>query len=343
MSSWERFVDWFRGIAEPESPSGVADPHTLCRRVLVINFDPSRKTKSRQRLSSKMKEYWKDKGVGVQDVDDLIDGFIADVHDCSGGLVHYEVVQSILVDFWPLKKDGYCYTWDRFVEHLKPDTGWHDPDRIDYDLVVRDFGILERVEADQIDEVWLFGSSYAGFLESIMGGPRALSCNSGGKTIHSPGVSRRFIIMGFNWERGVGQMLESLGHRFEDCLKETWRHHHGDENLWERFTRCDLDFHGGANVGTMHFAPNSLVDYDWGVETVVESNCQDWLSFPSFEATTSLVNCSQWGCTPGGRGGEENARAHHKWWFTHLPKVQGKTLGIANNWWLYGIDPNAIP
>ena len=33
-------------------------------------------------------------------------------------------------------------------------------------------------------------------------------------------------------------------------------------------------------------------------------------------------------------------RAHHKWWFKHLPNAPGDTRGISNNWWLYGVDPN---
>ena len=32
----------------------------------------------------------------------------------------------------------------------------------------------------------------------------------------------------------------------------------------------------------------------------------------------------------------------NKWWFEHLPKADGHTQGIANNWWLYVIDPNVV-
>jgi hypothetical protein len=35
-------------------------------------------------------------------------------------------------------------------------------------------------------------------------------------------------------------------------------------------------------------------------------------------------------------------RAHHKWWFKHLPRASSFTWGIANNWWLYGVDPNTV-
>jgi hypothetical protein len=29
------------------------------------------------------------------------------------------------------------------------------------------------------------------------------------------------------------------------------------------------------------------------------------------------------------------ARAHHIWWFSHIPKIPGETDGISNNWWEY--------
>ena len=33
-------------------------------------------------------------------------------------------------------------------------------------------------------------------------------------------------------------------------------------------------------------------------------------------------------------------RAHHRWWLRHLPRAEGTTDGIANNWWKYVIDVN---
>jgi hypothetical protein len=337
MNAWGEFVNRFRNV--DREPAGAGGLKPLRPRVLLINFDPRRPTRSRQRLSRYLRSYWKSRGIPLQDVDDLVDGFIADVRECSSGLVEYQVVQSIVVDGWPAKKkDGFRYDWGSFVSHLNSDSGWFQPDLLDYDLVVREFGILHRIEAGQIDEVWLLGSGYSGFWESVMGGPSAFLCNST-ETIHSPGVSRRFVIMGFNWERGVGEMLESLGHRVEWSLARAWRNHPGDENLWARFRRYDQETPGGANCGWMHYAPNSQRDYEWGSPRQVLSNCDDWLRFPNFQGTTRLVDCSEWGCPPNGRG---EIRAHHKWWFKHLPRAAGQTLGMANNWWLYGIDPNAV-
>lgn len=332
MATWQQFVDWFHTIAEPAPPPGVSELKILRPRVLLITYNPKNPSDRTQRLSSF--QHW-------ADVDDLVDGYIADVRECSNGLVEYQVVQSVDVDFWPVRKDGFSYDWNSFTTCYRTKTGWHKPDEYngaDYDAIMRDFGILQRVEANQIDEVWLFAYPYAGFWESTMGGPGAFYCNSQ-EILQAPGVSRRFVIMGFNYERGVGEMLEALGHRFESCLAQTWRSQLGNQNLWKRFSRYDKTTPGGANCGMMHWAPNSQKEYEWGNPTKVVSNCDDWLNFPNFQGITRVVDCSDWGSPPNGTG---DIRAHHKWWFKHLPKVRGQTLGIANNWWLYGIEPNAV-
>ncbi len=174
---------------------------------------------------------------------------------------------------------------------------------------------------------------YAGYYESVMAGPGAFWCNAPPLT----GVGhceRRFVIMGFSCERGPGEMLENLGHRAESILKHVYRHKKGDANLWERFTRYDLRYPGQAECGTVHFAPNSEQDYDWGNGRLVQSRCDSWLKFPDLNGPPRQVNCQEWG--------NGDIRQHHLWWLGHLPHVTGKTSGIANNWWQYIIDPNLI-
>ena len=40
--------------------------------------------------------------------------------------------------------------------------------------------------------------------------------------------------------------------------------------------------------------------------------------------------------------GGGDMRAHHLWWFEHIPKTTGETDGISNNWWEYMVDPNKV-
>jgi hypothetical protein len=109
----------------------------------------------------------------------------------------------------------------------------------------------------------------------------------------------------------------------------------GDANFWQRFTRYDKIAPGEAEVGTVHYAPNSERDYDWNNPRLVPSNCYDWYNFPDFKGDLRQVNATEWG--------NGDTRAHHLWWLKHIPNVAGRINGIHNNWWQYIIDPNCIP
>ena len=89
-----------------------------------------------------------------------------------------------------------------------------------------------------------------------MAGPGAFWCNAP-PLEGTRQATRRFVIMGFNYERGVGEMLEDLGHRAESILSHVFRDVRGDANLWERFIRYDQKNPGRAECGNVHFAPNS--------------------------------------------------------------------------------------
>ena len=151
--------------------------------------------------------------------------------------------------------------------------------RPNYEQILLDFNIPEMVDAGQVDEVWMFAFPYGGFYESRMAGPGAFFCNAPPLSGAGSGT-RRYVIMGFNPERGIGEMLESFGHRCEDTLRRVYRSKTGEANLFERFCRYDQKYPGAAEVGTIHFAPNSEGDYDWGNPHPVPSRCDTWLNFP---------------------------------------------------------------
>ncbi len=338
MSFWNQLRDWLKDLFGPvttteeptrsdDQPVSATTPvvQGLQPRVLLLVFDPIVHSEGGRKLTQVL---------GWHDVDLLCQQYIADLWECSGGLVDYQIAQRIVADAWPVKADGFRYDEAEFLRCWRGGGGWHHPDAVDYEALIADYDLLSWVEQGQIDEVWLFAFPYAGFYESLMVGPGAFWCNSP-PLIKTQGISRRFVIMGFNYERDVGPMLESFGHRVESILKHVWKDHRGESNLWERFIRYDKIAPGDANCGWMHYAPNSQSDYDWGNRRYVASNCDDWLHFPHFQGTARMVNCSDWG--------NGDIRAHHKWWFERLPKAHGSTHGIANNWWEYAVDPNAAP
>ncbi|HEX2990634.1 MAG TPA: hypothetical protein VHO49_08135, partial [Anaerolineales bacterium] len=191
-----------------------------------------------------------------------------------------------------------------------------------------------RVARDEIDEVWIFNFPHAGFYESIMAGPGAFWCNAP-PLKHTEASGRRFVIMGFSYERGVGEMLENLGHRVESIMHKTFERLEGADNLWERFCRYDKISPGNAALGNVHFAPNSDRDYDWNNPSTVLSECDDWLyNFPNFMGVKRAVTASDWG--------NGDTRRHHRWWLNHLPKTAGRRNGIHNNWWQYIMNPNNV-
>lgn len=297
----------------------------LTPKVLVIIYNPIIEAEGGKRLVDVC---------GWNDPRTLMKEYIADIQEVSGGFVSYQVAQVLEVDEFPVKKDGFTYTDEEYMRCWRSGKGWHQPDGVDYREIIRKYNIARRVEAREIDEVWLFGMPYAGFWESTMAGKGAYFCNSD----PVPGVdcSRIFVVMGFNYERGVGEMLEDLGHRTESIMTHVFGSWEPKEtHAWNRFTLYDKVAPGRAACGNVHFAPNSEKDYDWGNKRRVWSTCDDWLSYPKLTGKRRLVDCSEWG------GGD--IREHHKWWFRHIPKAPGRTQGKLNNWWCYIVDFNSYP
>ena len=278
-------------------------PKPVHKKVLSICFDPKVPSRKNRPLSDVLR--W-------NDVHQLMDLYIADIKEVSYGYANYEVVEHLDVDAFPVKVDGFAYDADSFLRAWKAKEGFHQPDAVDYHQILRDFDIIPQVNAGKIDEVWLWGFPYAGYYESIMAGPGAFWCNAPALK-GTDSADRRFIIMGYNYQRHVGEMLENLGHRAESIMKQVYRNKKGKANLWKRFARYDKTHPGQAEVGMMHFAPNSLKDYDWGNRTRVKSRADDWFNFPNLTGEFKVMDCRDWG--------EGDTRLHHKWWYERLPHV----------------------
>jgi hypothetical protein len=301
-------------------------PRPVRSRVLVILHNPRIPFEGGRKLHQVL--HW-------NDPDDLAQRYCADVRACSHGLAQYEIVERMEVDGFPVKQDGFVYTAESYLRCWRARSGFHQPDQVDYHRLLSEFDVVPKINAGVVDEVWLFGFPYAGYYESIMAGPGAFWCNAPPlEPLRTQRAARRFVIMGFNYERGVGEMLEDLGHRAESILAQVFAGRRGDANLWERFTRYDQAHPDRAECGNVHFAPNSQRDYDWGNPRAVLSRCDDWHTFPDLTGVTRRVNGAEWG------GGD--IRLHHLWWFRHFPHVGGETDGVAHNWWEYVIDPNRV-
>jgi hypothetical protein len=308
---------------DPDNP--IEPPLTTILKTLVIVYDPVVDPASGKKLSDFM--HW-------NKVEELAKGFMSDILLVSGGLVRYQIVERFDVEDFPAKVDGYKYDAQAYLNVVRGASHPYMPQGADYYAIIKQFHILERVAKGEVDEVWVFNFPHAGFYESIMGGPGAFWCNAPPLKNTEPS-KRRFVIMGFSYERGVGEMLENMGHRAESIMEKTFEKIPEPENLWKRFIRYDKTHPGQAALGNVHFAPNSLRDYDWNNPSTVVSECDDWLyNFPDFKGVTRQVTAADWG--------NGDIRKHHVWWMKHFPKTMGRKNGIHNNWWQYIAKPNNV-
>jgi hypothetical protein len=151
--------------------------------------------------------------------DDLIQKYITALRQASGDRLVYQLVNKLVVPNYPVFLDGRQYddaTWmEARADDRKAFRDAHGSYMMaDYQRIIQDFNLLQQVKSQQIDEVWMFGGPYFGFYESRMVGKGAFWCNA-------PGIEqncRRFVIMGFNYERDVREMVHDFGHRAESIL-----------------------------------------------------------------------------------------------------------------------------
>lgn len=305
-----------------ELPDGTPAP--VKRKVSLLIFDPIITTQGGRRLSHVM---------GWNDPNRMVADLIMDLCEISNGYTNFEIVEHILVNEFPIKADGFAYTGEEYLHCWRKGSGFHQPDAVDYERIISDYQLAEKVKSGAIDEVWTIGFPYAGFYESRMAGPDAFWCNAP-PIENSQTSGRRYIIMAFNYERGIGEMLESMGHRAESILEHTYRRTSPANNLYKRFIRTHKSHPGQAEVGTVHYAPNSRQDYEWGNSTPVQTSCRSWLKFPDLSDQPVVLDCREWG--------NGDIRDHHKWWFQRMPHLAGSSNGIYNNWWAYIVDPNLV-
>jgi hypothetical protein len=170
-------------------------------KVLVINFRPAA-----------VPAIW-------GNTSQLIEEYIEGILQASQRYLLYKIAAKLDVPKYPVLMDGRQYndaTWTRAIQDDK--TAFRDAQgnyvMADYVRILQEFNIFQGIQTGQIHEVWMFGGPYFGFYESRMVGKGAFWCNA-------PGIEyncRRFVMMGFNYQRGAQEMIHSFGHRAESIL-----------------------------------------------------------------------------------------------------------------------------
>ncbi len=313
--------------SSPSTPAGTEIP-PLQVNLLVLIYDPVLRTKGGERLHAHMK--WSDPRA-------LTAKLIEDLREASHGYVNGRVVDTIEFDGFPARRDGFAYDEATYLQILAGDKDKARPGMTSFRRMYEQFGIEKRIREKNIAEIWLWGAP--GFewdeLHWKIPGDRIPYQTDNPwfyRPYDMPDVGRTVWIMGFNYERGEGEALEDFCHRAESVLSLTvgrgvWDQKKNPDNPWVRFCRVDKDAPGQAEVGTTHYAPNSVSDYDWENRTPVPTYADDWLTYPDLPRKRKILNAET--------GGWKGMTAHHLWWLRHLPRRGGVTDGFHNNWWQY--------
>lgn len=302
-------------------------------KLMVVIYDPILENYG----GVKLHEYFP----GWQNPDTLTGQLISDLNTVSHGLVNYQVVERIERDEWLPHTNGQRYTDEIYVN------GWSSgtlPDYGDgdYNAIINENGIEQKVKEGKVDEVWLWAYPEVDpppltpvyWCESIMAGNGAYLINC--PRVVSGVDSKAFVMMGFNYERGMPEALESYGHRTESIIKRVYGSWEALETHdWNKFTLLDRDLSGRSGVGNAHNAFNAEVsidptrDYHRTSTRIVATSADDWYNFPQMIDVRTDKNCTDWGCTDYG---------YLKWWYDHMPHVSGFKEGRLNNWWRYIVD-----
>src|SRR5678815_5298434 len=115
------FRSWFGQAGEPLPTvrrSDIALPSPIHRKVLAITHNPVLRTQGNRTLKEHF--HW-------QDPHQLAQGYINDIREISFGYANFEVVEHLEVDAYPLKRDGFRYTEQSYLEAWRK-RQFHDPD-----------------------------------------------------------------------------------------------------------------------------------------------------------------------------------------------------------------------
>ncbi len=200
----------------------------------------------------------------------------------SHKILIYKIVAKLDLPSYPLLMNGTQYSDASWAQTMQDDkTAIRDPQGrfmlADYARILQEYKILPGIQNMQIDEVWIFGGPYFGFYESRMVGQGAFWCNA--PALEQPG--RRFIMMGFNYQRGLQEMVHSFGHRAESILCKHFNSQEFQNSLYKHqptaapkndFERWLLE------QGTVHSTPGG-VDYGQNEIAWASALKPDWWPF----------------------------------------------------------------
>ncbi len=305
--------------AGPPPPAGV-NPHAIDPKVLLYIYDPIMPLHGGLRMHTVY---------GWDDPVSLTNRVMADLRSSSHDLARFRIVQTQIDDTYPFYEDGFQYddfSFDQAYAAGNPHQG-----TFDYARFIREKNLAQKVDAGEIDEVWIYALPYAGMWESAMAGEGAYWINGPSY----PAGERVFAMMGWNFERGAGEAIHSFGHRAEGTMVHSYGSWEANLNHnWNKFALLDKDLFGQGGVGNVHYPVNGTSDYDYNNSRIVSSGADDWNNYPTFTGVRRSFNAREW--SPNGT---DPQREYLNWWYGKMPHQAGRgTDYFLANWWRYLTD-----
>lgn len=278
-------------IATPQA--GVTEVHPAVVRTsfraLVINYDPVARFGG---LEQRVGEHY-----GYRDVDTLISQYISLLKKASSGQTVWSVAYRFDLDEFPLPSDHNkpAFTAATYADLLSQGYDYWNNGGPDYHGILRDprFDLIGKINAGDIDAVWIFSVFGTGFWETAMAGPSPYWINGG--PIPDSVLTRNVVFYGFGKEghQGVGFMCENTAHMTENIIRDhiarEWPRNNACQsfatlnldnptrhliqrsvNDWTHFTQGEaaswdpaLVAPGQSQAGLSHFPPVAAYNYDW--------------------------------------------------------------------------------
>ena len=245
-------------------------------RVIVLNYEPTVPSMDNRTLWDIFN--WNDPR-------DLAAGFVSDVETASGGAIDYQIVEWRDRNEFPIFTDGFRYKADNYV-HLRQTNplNWWNNNPADFYTIAEQQGLADLVNNNVIDEIWMFGDHFFNLLgEAWMAGPRSFFIN--GPSFPDFPVDRAVAGFGFNYERGVAEMLHNFGHRTENHMSRAYDGWNiaNPVTPWDHFTaNVDQTNRTTFGVGSVHFPSNGTEDYDYDNPQTVSSYADEFImNFPN--------------------------------------------------------------
>ncbi len=305
------------------------DQNIITKKLLLITFNPFLPSKNQSLI-----EYGKT--INWQDPNELNTKLLKWFEDSEK--LKFTVTESIEYNDFVPKNDGFKYDETTYLNCLaNAPTGCYGKDKANYSWLIEEFNICEKVNAGDIDGVWLQGGPYFGFAESLLVGPNPYRYN--GPPMHNLTCNKNIPIMGFNYERTTAEMKHDFMHSFESMMKQYYKGWSIQtiSNTWERFSIVDslAPDYNFSGCGNAHYSANTINEYVHDTTNFVNSYCDEFLKYPLQNYNNlQSINCTEWNCTGEG---------YYDYWFNHLPNKNGQSVsGFQNNWWMYLADPNLI-